>query len=77
MIKKNNFIYGTIEECVNEIWKMIQYINGKPRRFPEFDFCADVSRIESFDDDVKAIDIGTGWYGCKQNEDFVTHQILI
>ena len=73
MIKKANIIYGTLKECVNEIWNMIDFDNMK---FPDFDYAAWVDEDiteEDIDEAVKKNDaslIGDSWYGCRQNDDF-------
>lgn len=70
MIKTNKFIYGTIEECVNEIWKMIDFYDMEA---PDFDFCGDV-REDITETGIKnastASELGNEWYGCKVNRDF-------
>ena len=63
MIKKERekieFIYGTLQECVDDLFERIDLT--KP--FPEFDFAAEV--IEDSEDADIVYDNATGWFGCK------------
>ena len=65
MIKFNdgNVIYGTLEECVDELFKRIDF--GKAK-FPDFDFAAVVEedlKQEDFPSDPT--DAAESWFGCK------------
>ena len=57
---KDYIIYGTLRECVDELWKMIDFKNGV---FPDFDFAASV--CENEDNACDAYDSGECWFGCK------------
>lgn len=63
MIKYNNLIYGTLNECVNEIWKMIDY---DTLQFPNFDYAALVSEDLTLED-LKRLgnNAGSSWFGVK------------
>ena len=71
MLKAKRFLYGTVEECVEEIWKRIDFENME---FPEFDFCNDPYDDNITEDDLNnaedGTDLGDGWSGCKVNNDF-------
>ena len=70
MIKNGKIMYGTIKECVDEIWNMIDWNKCE---FPDFDFCNDPYDDITETDVMNAKDgndIGNGWYGCKANDDF-------
>ncbi len=69
MIKTEKYLYGTVEECVNEIWKRIDF---DIMTMPSFDFCGDP--YENTEDDLinskNGLGLGERWYGCKANYDF-------
>lgn len=73
MVKVGRFMYGTVRECVNEIWKRIDIDEAK---FPDFDFCDDPGLDDSEDiekemgEAKEGTDLGSGWYGVKANDDF-------
>lgn len=71
MLKNEKFICGTVEECVNEIFKMIDW---NKMEFPDFDFCSDGFfedlTQEELDEAENITYLGTGCYGCKRNSDF-------
>lgn len=69
MVKTERFIVGTVKECINEIWKLIDW---STMTFPDFDFCIDPyedaeSNIENAED---GCDLGEAWCGAKGNYDF-------
>lgn len=64
MIKYNNLIYGTVRECVEELWKLIDFNEWK---FPDFDFAACASEGLTLKDLEKhGWHCGESWYGCKE-----------
>ena len=54
------YIYGTLEECVNEYWKRIDFENGTA---PNVDYAASV--LEDCVDCDDALDSAQGWFGFK------------
>lgn len=60
MITKGEYIYGTLKECVDELWKRIDWKN---RKFPDFDYAAFVGEDERNIDEVRHQ--ADGWFGCK------------
>ncbi len=60
MIIEGNKIYGTLKECVEELFKRIENCGGI---FPEFDFCADC--LEEAKSMKEAYNSSSGWFGCK------------
>ena len=70
MIKTERYLYGTVVECVNEIWKRIDF---DKMTMPSFDFCG-YPYEDNTEDDLKnaedGTDLGERWYGCKANYDF-------
>ena len=71
MVKNNKYICGTVKECVEEIWKMI---NWNEMRFPEFDFCGSYDIEELTEEELDTVkspsELGSSWSGCKENFDF-------
>ena len=69
MIKTDRYLYGTVEECVNEIWKRIDF---DMMTMPSFDFC--YNAFDNTEEDVinakDASNLGDGWFGCKANYEF-------
>ena len=64
MIKYNNLIYGTVRECVEELWKLIDFDNWV---FPDFDFAAWVDEDLTLEDlEKKGWNCGESWYGCRE-----------
>ena len=64
MIKYENLIYGTVRECVEELWKLVDLEN---RVFPDFDFAAWVAEDLTLEDlERKGWNCGESWYGCKE-----------
>ena len=64
MIKYKNFIYGTVRECVEELWKLIDFETWV---FPDFDFAAWVDEDLTLEDLEKhGWHCGELWYGCKE-----------
>lgn len=53
-------IYGTLQECTNELFEMIDFDNAD---FPDFDFAASVSEDCENEDD--AYEEAEGWFGVK------------
>ena len=76
MVKTERFIVGTVKECVDEIWKLIDWEN---MIFPDFDFCIDP--YDNTEEEIKnakdGCDLGESWYGCKGNYDFDPRGISI
>lgn len=69
MIKYGRYIYGTLNECVDELYKLIDFDN---RKFPEFDFAAWVDEdltVDDFRETKYPADLGESWYGCKDISD--------
>lgn len=63
MIKYENLIYGTVRECVEEVWKLIDF---KAMDFPDFDFAAWVSDYSTMGDlEAHGSDYASSWYGVK------------
>lgn len=71
MVKNNKYICGTVKECVEEIWKMINWME---MRFPEFDFCGSCDIEELTEEELDTVkspsELGSSWSGCKENFDF-------
>lgn len=71
MIKTDRYLYGTVEECVNEIWKRIDF---DMMTMPSFDFCGDPDKEDITEDDLNnakdGTDLGSSWCGCRANYDF-------
>lgn len=64
MIKYKNLIYGTVRECVEELWKLIDFENWV---FPDFDFAAWADEDLTLEDLEKhGWHCGESWYGCKE-----------
>lgn len=64
MIKYKNLIYGTVRECVDELWKLIDFNHAI---FPNFDFATPYEglTLEDFKDSDSPLDFGESWHGCK------------
>lgn len=72
MNKKKTVVYGTLEECVNEYYKRIDFENGTA---PNVDYAASV--WEDCEDVLDAYESAEGWFGIKDiseefNSDTVT-----
>lgn len=64
-INGNNVIYGTLEECVAELFNRIDF---RMSSFPDFDFATYVNddiTQKDMDDATDVCDLGESWYGCK------------
>jgi hypothetical protein len=75
---KNNLtmLYGTIKECVDTIWDMIDFDNMV---FPDFDYAVEktdgLTRSEIYN---KENDAAFSWYGCKDlKEHFCANTISL
>lgn len=64
-INGNDVIYGTVRECVKEVFRRIDFMNAK---FPDFDFASwveeDITQ-EEIDNAKDIINLGSSWFGCK------------
>ena len=56
----NKIIYGTLRECVDELWKMV-FLDEKLPKFPRVDYAASV--IENADSVEEAYKNAEGWFG--------------
>jgi len=65
---KRTMLYGTLKECVDAIWDMIDFDN---MIFPDFDYAINntdnLTRSEIYNKEDNA---ATGWYGCKDMKEF-------
>ena len=61
MKANEKYIYGTLRECVDELWKRIDF---KERKFPDFDFSAYVD--EDCESICDAINCANDWFGVKE-----------
>ena len=67
MIEFNNgkVIYGTLRECVDEVFKRIDFEKTFPK-FPDFDFAAIVEEgLQPADFSTDPTDNAESWFGCK------------
>lgn len=56
--KNSVVVYGTLKECVNELWKEIDF---KTHKFPRVDYAANV--WDSAENAQEAFDGAEGWFG--------------
>ncbi len=71
---KRTMLYGTLKECVDAIWDMIDFEN---MIFPDFDYAINntdnLTRSEIYNKEDEA---ATWWYGCKDLKRFFAGETI-